>query len=260
MKSSCTRKKRGTRYTRKPESICFFDDSIVGAGGYGIVLKNPREPEVLKLFKNLDDWSAITREAEIQNYVQSCLSHIKVPRVTFVATRPYVYKDTTYLCGIGMEYLEPPTGFQQQVHILLGYKQDDIDSEWGATISQPVSATNPTRGFFASPETMEEIFDEEVRDMTIEKIAYQMGQALRFMIDLGVIPIDLEWVWSKGSLCILDFGLCEFGHVDPRQFLEAKGLRGIADDIYVPHEGDRGYEEFMKGYSTSTSRNIDENP
>ena len=177
---------------------------------------------------------------------------IKIPKITDVETIPFVYKTIPYLCGIRMEYMNPPKGFDEQVHILLGYDGDDIDSEWGATTSKPVSDTNPTRGFFASPETMEMIWDQDNQTMTIEKVAYWMGAALRLMIDHEIVPIDLEWVWANNTLCILDFGLCETRRVDPEQFLKAKGLRGLADDIYVPHEGDRGYEEFIKGYNRST--------
>jgi hypothetical protein len=111
-----------------------------------------------------------------------------------------------------------------------------------------VSATNPPRGFFASSYTLEDIWEDEESDMTIDKLAYQMGKAHRLMLDHGILPIDLEWVWSQGSLWVIDFGLCEYGWTDPRSFLENGSSNGLKHDFYVPHAGDRGYEEFMRGY------------
>lgn len=211
--------------------------------------------EVFKLLKDIQSCKKLYEEAKIQNYLhflfKSHIPQVKIPKITYVNSKPIVYNKTTYLCGIGMEYLNPPAGFEEQLHILLGYNNDDIDSEWGMTVSLPVSETNPTRGFFASPETMELVWKEEGSDATIEGVAYLMGLALRLMIDSGVLPIDLEWVWSNNSLWIIDFGLCEFGYVDPFVFLNKKGTRGLADDFYIPREGYRGYEEFMRGYSTT---------
>ena len=86
--------------------------------------------------------------------------------------------------------------------------------------------------------------------MTIEQLAFIMGKTYRTLLDIFVLPIDLEWVWSNGKPALIDFGLCEFDTllIDPYEFLQKKGLRGLADDFYIPHERDRGYEDFMKGF------------
>jgi hypothetical protein len=147
-----------------------------------------------------------------------------------------------------MKYVEPPTGYTTQVHTVLGYHGTDIDTVWGMHIADPVSPVNPPRGFFASTYTLEDIWEDEGSTMTIETLAYQMGKAHRLMLDHGILPIDLEWVWSKGSLWILDFGLCEFGQVDPTEFLNWETSAGLKHDFYIPHEGDRGHEEFLRGY------------
>jgi hypothetical protein len=111
-----------------------------------------------------------------------------------------------------------------------------------------VSAFNPPRGFFASSYTLEDIWEQENSDMTIDTLAYQLGKAHRLMLDHGILPIDLEWVWSQGSLWAIDFGLCEYGWSNPVDFLEDSSSYGLQYDCYVPHIGDRGYEEFMKGF------------
>jgi hypothetical protein len=147
-----------------------------------------------------------------------------------------------------MNYLQPPVGYTTQVHTLLGYNGSDIDSVWGMKMSDPVSPTNPPRGFFASPYTLEDIWEEEGSSMTIERLSYTMGKAHRLMLNHGILPIDLEWVWSGGRLCVLDFGLCEVGFADPKKFLDDESSLGLANDFYIPHKGDRGYEEFLEGY------------
>ncbi len=225
--------------------------SIVGAGHYGIIVRF-NSTEVLKLFKDHQDCEAVLKEARIQNDVyrifNDTLPQIKVPALYSVNQEIVTYRGGTYLHGIGMTYLDPPSGFDVQVHAVLGYRGSDIDTLWGMHIGTPVDKSNPPRGFFASTYTLEDIWEEEGSDMTIEKLAYLMGSAHRLMLDHGILPIDLEWVWSKGSLWAIDFGLCEYGSVDPLVFLEDESSMGLKHDLYVPHKGDRGYEEFMKGY------------
>jgi hypothetical protein len=224
---------------------------LVGAGNYGIVIQtNPHE--VLKLFKHPQDFEALKKEAAIQHNVytlfKDSFSTIHVPLIAYSKQEHVVYGGVPHLCGIAMQYVEPPDGFDSIVHILLGYKGSDIDAIWGMRIGEPVSEINPPRGFFASIYTLEDIWETEGSDMSIEVLAYWMGKAHRRMLDNGILPIDLEWVWSKGSLWVIDFGLCEYGRVDPIAFLENESSWGLKHDLYIPHKGDRGYEDFMRGY------------
>ncbi len=224
---------------------------VLGAGHYGIVVQS-KQNEVLKLFKQYQDCKALQKEARIQRDVYAIfkrwLPQVRVPRITYYSQDNEYYMGARYLCGIGMKYLQPPEGFDVQVHTPLGYKGSDLDTIWGMRVSEPVSATNPPRGFFASPYTLEDIWEDEGSDMNIQKLAYQMGKAHRLMLDHGILPIDLEWVWSQGSLWVIDFGLCEYGWKDPLTFLEDSSSYGLQNDFYVPHAGDSGYEEFMRGY------------
>lgn len=228
----------------------FETSEILGAGGYGVVVTS--QQSVFKLLKDQDACNALRTEAAIQQIAyrlfRTHLPDVVVPKVSYVTTEPIVYKSVPYLCGIEMERLEPPAGFEEQVHSLLGYHGDDIDTEWGMRMSEPPSATNPTRGFFASPETLELVWAEEGSTMTIERVAALMGKGLRILLENRILPIDLEWVWSTRGLAVIDFGLCEIGSADPLEFLVKKGVRGLADDLYIPHKGDRGYAEFMNGY------------
>ncbi len=201
----------------------------------------------------MGDYSALTKESELQETVRGIFSYylpeIYVPPIHKVSYEPIRYKGDSYLDGLTMTYLQPPAGYTTQVHTLLGYHETDIDTIWGMRMSEPVSPTNPPRGFFASPYTLEDIWEEEGSSMTIERLAYTMGCAHRCMLDRRVLPIDLEWVWSGGRLCVIDFGLCDYGTVDPKKLLDDTSSTGLANDFYIPHKGDRGYEEFIEGYT-----------
>lgn len=103
-------------------------------------------------------------------------------------------------------------------------------------------------GFFASPETAEWIWIQEGSTETIDSVAYKMGKSLRILLENGIIPIDLEWVWSSGKLWIIDFGLCEFGTRNYLDFLHDRSSSGLGSDLYWPSHGCRGHASFMQGY------------
>ena len=251
-----TRKcKRGGKSATLKRILHLDDSEIIGAGGYGIVVKDKKN--VVKLFIDTDACNELKHEAKIHQDIYKLVNkytpYIHVPKLSFIQTEPFVYKNKSYLCGIGMEYLPPPLDFEEQVHCCLGYTHDDIDSSWGQKMGLPITDINPTRGFFASPETLEYIWKEEGSNMTINILAFQMGACLRMLLENGILPIDIEWVWSGGRPCMIDFGLCEYGQIDAGQYLKKHGRIGLADDFYIPHAGQRGYDEFMKGYMKSSS-------
>jgi hypothetical protein len=224
---------------------------LIGAGNFGLVVQSS-PTDVIKLFKDTTDRQSVRKEADIQTKIhglcKNYLPEVYVPEITCVSTKLVHYKGKSYLSGITMNYLKPPVGYTTQVHTLLGYDESDIDCVWGMRTTDPVSPTNPPRGFFASPYTLEDIWEAEGSSMTIEHLATLMGKAHRLMVEHGILPIDLEWVWSGGRLCVIDFGLCEYGHVDPIKLLEDKSSIGLATDFYIPHKGDRGYDAFLEGY------------
>lgn len=229
------------------------DAAIVGAGGYGIVVRKPADTTAYKLLYDTQTIADLHEESALQTFCHRLFTArpdigVSVPPVTWSSTTPTTFREKQYLCGIGMTYLPPPLDFTEQVHIVLSETAGDLDVEWGKTIGQPVSDTNPTRGFFASAETMEWIWQQEGSAMTVERMAWTMGAAFRCMIDAGVVPIDLEWVWSGGRPWLIDFGLCRFGRVDPRALLQKGGWGGLATDFYWPHAGERGHDEFLRGY------------
>lgn len=247
-----TRKRMGGKRGTLKRVVDLNSASILGAGGYGIVVNPNGKKEVFKLFFDLAACKKVAKEAEIQQKAhilfKTGLPEVGIPSVTYHTNEVLEYHTKKYLCGIGMENVPPPEGFEEAVHMLLGYHKDDIDTSWGQTQSKPVSSTNPTRGFFASPEMMEIIWKEEGNTMTIDRLAGLMGKSYRLLLNGGIIPIDVEWIYSQGKPWIIDFGLCEVGQMSPEEFLVTAGSRGLATDFYVPHKGDRGYEAFIKEF------------
>jgi hypothetical protein len=246
-----SRKSGGKSGTLK-RLIYLNNSDIFGAGGYGICVISPSKKEIFKLLYDISACTSLKNEAIIQNKAYNILLSYKtlvtIPKISFYSNKAFKFNNTTYLCGIGMKYLPPPLDFDESVHIILGYKGNDIDTSWGRKISDEIGSENPTRGFFASPETMEYIWSKEESNMTIEKMATIMGKTIRTLLENQIIPIDIEWIWSNGKPAIIDFGLCEEGKIDPLEFLELGGSRGLSSDLYIPHKGDRGYEEFLEAY------------
>ncbi len=226
------------------------DAQILGSGTFGLVVSDNRI--AAKMFYKLDECEKLKKEADIQIKARELLRGIvKVPEIHEVWTFRTWYRGNKYLCGIIMDRVPLVDTFKSAVHILLGYDGYDIDTEWAKDLKNEVSESNPTRGFHASPEMLEAIWeDEDHTDISIESIAHTMGLALATLIKGGIIPNDLEWIYGgDGLIYLIDFGLCDFGTVkDPISFLYQKGSEGLGGDYYIPTKGYRGHEEFVKAY------------
>jgi hypothetical protein len=225
------------------------DANILGAGSFGLVASNPQI--TVKLFYDLNDCKAVRKEAQIQEAARKLMEGIvKVPRVQETLTYTTTFRNNRYLCGIVMDRVPLVDTFSSAVHILLGYKHDDIDIEWARDNVNPPSEDNPTRGFHASSEMMEAIWQDEGRtDISIDSVSYTMGKAMAILLRGGIQPYDLEWIYGgDGKLYLIDFGMCEFGDKDPMEYLEHVGSWGLGGDYYIPHKGDRGYGAFMLGF------------
>ena len=228
------------------------DSSILGAGSYGMVLESFNPQHAVKLFYDVKACNDIKNEYKMQqdvrNILQQHVHDVHVPELYYFENNETTYKSQKYLCGIAMERLTPPTGYNEMVHTALGYFGPDKNASWGRITSQPVDESNPTRGFFADANHLEDIWEAEESTMTIERLTYLMGKASRTLVDHGIMPIDVEYVWSKGQLYMIDFGLCKYKHIDPQSYLEMGGQDGLLSDVYIPHAGDEGHESFLQGY------------
>jgi tRNA A-37 threonylcarbamoyl transferase component Bud32 len=229
------------------------EKNILGAGGYGIVIENTKR-RVSKLFFDIDSCKEMMEEALITNEAKKIIDNlpypVSVPKLWEVYNKNLFYKGKQMLCGIQMERIYPPSGYDSQFHILCG-SDDDIDMYWGKRISEPVSEINPPRGFFAGPDLAEELWEKEGFDFTIEKYCETMGAVCGSLLKHGILPIDLEFVYSNHKIWVIDFGLCKRvkkNSIDPMEFYTRKTTEGLGTDLYVPHKGMEGYDSFLKAY------------
>lgn len=227
----------------------FSDMNIIGAGGYGIAVKPTRENIIIKLIYDLDSCIMMKSEASVQAKAHKILatyfSLVSIPEIFFFKKSVVSYQKHPYLCGIGMEYLPPPLNYTETIHIILSSLDDQINVSRGRKTQEPISEQNPTRGFFAGPDTLEEIWDLENSEMTIEKMAYLMGITMSVLLNNGIILDDEEWIWANGKPCIIDFGMCREGYMESSVYLEYI----LKYNEYIPHKDDRGFNEFLMGYN-----------
>ena len=218
---------------------------IIGGGGYGLVaLKDDR---ATKYFYDIESCEKIREEATIQKRVRQIFIdnkvNIRVPEIYNVFNSTQKINDKTMLCGIEMEYvpiLKAIDGVSSQIHLAFGYTQYDIDSEW------IVKDSNIPRGFYASQEMIELILEERKSKLTIDDITSTMGKGIALLLKNNIIPNDVEWILDNDlNIWMIDFGLCREGEMSLEKYLNKTGLEGLANDIYVPKKGMKGYESFL---------------
>lgn len=240
-----TRKRR--RAGRLERVVNLNNSQILGAGGYGIVFSSGHK--AIKLLYDLDACKGLYREAKLQERARELLKGIvRVPAVYSYMNQAIQVKGGSFLCGIEMERVPILPEIGEPLHMLLGYSDsDEVNRSWGRSVALPVGPENPSRGFFAGPDFLKEILEED--GLTLEGVGGMMGIALRTLLDRGIIPNDLEWIYGgSGRIYLIDFGLCEFGRVSAEEFLNQQGSSGLRGDIYIPQKGDRGYREFLEGF------------
>jgi len=222
---------------------------VIGAGSFGLVLNEYNK--AVKLIYDCHDTAALTHEANMQQFARDILvqtvPEVGVPEIYDVKYEITKYASKSHLRGLTMELVQPPSNYNECVHITLGYYGQDINTSWGVETLKPVSSENPTRGFFADANHLEEIWEKEGSDMTIERLATIMGKATGTLVRQGFLPLDVEWIWSQGRPWLIDFGMCKVADMDPHDFL-AYPVYGPEADVYIPKDGDEGRAEFMRGY------------
>lgn len=230
-----------------------MDDSVpvIGAGSFGLMVRSFNPDIAIKLIYDLDGCKDMYHEAAMQTKARDILAascpDVGVPEVYYIENKELRYRGRRYLCGIGMTYLPFPKGYNECVHITLGYIGYDLNTSWGVETLKPVGPDNPTRGFFADANRLEDIWETEGSYMSVERLAAIMGRATAGLVSAGYLPIDVEWIWSGGRPWLIDFGMCRLGNMTREAFLNYP-VYGPNADIYIPKAGDEGYDAFMNAY------------
>lgn len=211
----------------------------LGYGSSGVVVRNNdlHPSHALKLYSAPADEAAILREGSIQAAAARSLPHtLRVPKVHTVLRRPVVFDDADYIAGI---YMDPVPGHREldgaQLHIPLG--ADLERDEW-----------HPG-GFFPTVSTLDQylVFRESYH--TIVSIARAMGKAHRTLLDAGIIPDHVKFLYGADDhIWMVGFRHCRTGYMDPLDWVHDR-RREV--EPYAPREGQRGYEEYMEGFLCS---------
>jgi hypothetical protein len=227
--------------------------SIIGSGGYGLIIGNNKY--VIKLLYDTNSCKKLENEYLIQLDAQKILNTendvAKVPKIYSYTSKSKKFRDTAYLCGIAMErILGLPEYNGELIHLMFGCKPDEqLNVFLGRTTTDPIGLQNPSRGFFASPEKIIDIWDSLDSQWTIDAAANIIGRTCRLLIDNGIVPVDLEFVYGiDDQIYVMDFGLCRYGTVNLQAFLESRYVEGLASEQYIPQEGQLGREAFLRGF------------
>ena len=211
----------------------------LGYGSSGVVVYGltPYPTHALKLYAMPADEGAILQEGSIQAAATRCLSRIlHVPAVHTVTRRPVVFEEGDYIAGI---YMDPVPGHSeidgQQVHIPLGANLETDEF-------LPC-------GFFPTIATLEQLFTFKRSRHSIESVAYTMGRAHRALLDAGIIPNDVKFLYGTDDrIWMIGFRRCKTGYMDPMEWLNDR-RREV--EPYAPRGGQRGRANYIAGFLDS---------
>ena len=250
--------------------------TILGSGGFGMILGEPTQTRVVKLYYNKLACRDMQNEYRILQKVYDAFEEYPIPQVLVpkpiqIDNTPFRFQERDILCGIEMSRLQPLEIMRDKanpiVHVLLAYGMDEstINKEMAKDASEPISDKNPSRGFFAGPTYIETIIlpsltPEEKGNLTsIQAITETIGKTFGIMIGVaGIIPIDVEYclVMNNGQLhiAVLDFGMAYEFPPDldksaiTQQILKGNGgAVGAEIDIYFPARREPLFEFFENG-------------
>jgi hypothetical protein len=166
----------------------------------------------------------------IHQYIYEMMEK-RLPVVKVPAIYNYGYDERRYVYCAEMEHLPPPLHYSDTFHITLG----TTSNEWSYRVG--------TSGFYGGPTALEHIWDEEGSEtMEIDELAYLMGRALRIIINGGIVPRRVRWIWSKKALYMTHFDDCLWETISVDKYLSER-----EKDIYLPNACYEGYESFVRG-------------
>ena len=275
-----TRKQRKQRRQRGGAIAINTYTSVLGSGGFGLILAEPSGSRVVKLYYDPGACRDMNKEFEMLQRVYTAFQEHPIPQVLVpqpiqVDNTPFQYQGREVLCGIEMSRLQPIALMRDaknpMVHVILKKEYEAmemINKELGRGYGKPISDENPSRGFFAGPTYIEEtllpsLSAEQKGILTsTAKISETLGKIFGVILGVaGVIPNDVEYclVMHNGQLhiAVLDFGMAiEFPTGRTKDEVTTMILKGdkailratgIEYDLYFPNREDELYAPFEAG-------------
>jgi mannose-6-phosphate isomerase-like protein (cupin superfamily) len=237
--------------------------TILGSGGFGLVVYNPSDNMVMKLIYKESQCAEASIEAGYHKRVYEKIQEwlVKHPKDQINVIKPYGYRDQAivwndqfFRCSYVMDLIRPIPGFKSLVHVILKEENKHIlNKEVGRIYTQPISKTNPSRGFFATCDYITDNILDRVNKGNIRgcnDLARLLG--LLFGISVfgaRVIPKDAEYVLSYNkdllTVTMLDFGM--FVPIDLSKPLDSYvsilKYEVAEQDIYFPYQTVEGVDD-----------------
>lgn len=252
-------------------------DKIIGSGGFGLVVKSNQTNTVVKLLYSAKS----CEDAQIEYLTHlSIYDNIKqyLSKYQLCISAPIDYENTTivkfskeFSCYYRMSYIN---SFDKNglYHIIL--KEENVhmmNKLIGRVYTEPVSSSNPSRGFFATASYLKNLLEREPshtkKDLkTVEDLTFRLGLIFALLIfKCHYLPTDAEYVLARNHIgqicvCVLDFGMFSRINFDLKEVLPNKhmfilnkivqNLQDIRDiDLYFPYEDDELYPTFIEGFT-----------
>ena len=257
--------------------------NILGSGGFGMIVSNTRGKDVVKLYYRQNSCKEMNAEYVSFLSAYNALEDYPYPQLTIpepkkIDNRNIQFKNTKFLCGIEMKRVAPIPfmgGTNGLIHIILkeGYKPM-MNKEVSKNYSNPISNSNPSRGFFATgtyitSDILTRLTEEQRSGInSIDDIAFRMGYGFAILVVVAELyPNDVEYclgmVDSILNVVILDFGMAMPINysIDTRRIAdiilygdkELEHSTGISNDLYFPDNDDPTFEAFIAGIAAVKS-------
>lgn len=194
-----------------------FDfDNLIGGGGFGNIYSSSKHPNlVLKNIIDVSTCPCAQYEFMIHKSIYDSFTTINEchPLQYIYIPKPITFDNHKNGCSYIMEKLNFINN--NFIHLTINdiFPSSGKDKEIGRIYTEPVSDTNPTRGYFPSINTINNILLKYNNMQSISDIVLRMGYLFGTMVfGARVYPIDVEYglVLYNNNLCVsvIDFGLC----------------------------------------------------
>jgi hypothetical protein len=245
-------------------------NTVIGAGGFGKVVKHSTDPVVVKLYydatscgESEKEFSALGRAfTAVAPFVDE--KQIYVPQPLGFENTAHTWKSEPYSCVLQLGFVDHLPGYGL-IHIIL--KEENkrhFNRNVGKNYGKPVSANNPSRGFFATGSYLDSHILPTVPDAvkgalrTANDVANRFGFLYGMLVNGGIYPFDVEFsiglVRGRLHVIALDFNLAapiketeEEPDVAKKLVNGADGISGALIDLYVPYHGEPTWDAWEAG-------------
>jgi len=257
---------------------------VIGSGGFGKIIYNKDEDKVIKLIYTLED--CFIGEIEYKKHlavyqkIKQLLSfnknlQLSTPQPLGFLNNKLHFENQDYGCGYIMRYVPHLDIIDGLIHIIFKSEHKKIFNRLvGRKYNQEISKDNPSRGFFADIDYIEDNILPRIPQRFRNNLnngndlAFHMGVLYGTCIfGAKMIPIDAEYVLSfynnQLTVTLLDYGMFSELIYDEKEF-ESSRYQIEEIDLYFPYPDDDRksyYEHFQKGILSSALFfiNIEEN-